>query len=648
MSSFEYIKDSKKTVLTPELAKKLADEITAKYKTLDTKRNPQKEDAKTLQEMLDRDAIKEIKYNETVSTDDIYELKESLRANLRQYLNNNLENFVVQGRDKRSHQNAPSQKEYLVYNLRDMDFKTEAKQVVDNFLIWGELITFTSWKVKINEYRRPINQIQADYLKLQTKIQAGEELDEIEQENYLRIEMAVNDGKSHVILINKEYEGAKIEAINPEFFVYDTYCSDFDSAFKADKKPTTYDNIITEKNFKLDEEAHKALNPQMSETDPTEKENSEEDNKNTGRVELIQVFGDIKLDDGTLLRNYFVVIANEKHVIRFEPNPYLINPYTCEAVIRDHRTKRGRSLLKVSIPHSLVSSYIMTKMLQILALVQNPPWYGKKGTFKNSGEKEIGPGVFLEHDDDLTPDQRPQPMTHYAQALDPSFAFLEKFKAMMQALTGIFPYMSGIQDDTDRTLGEANILMNGQQVRLMMVIDDIQDFLLKNISKVAKILSDYKFGQEILPKYKDNGDFEETEITDEIRQGNYKFDYTDRRSHFEKRQESDKFVAGVQGFVNSGADVNINETYKSWLDTWSFKDIERFINSHPLDKMLDSLPPEIETPSGMVSKDQIKEDLAGQLDQFMQALQGAMNEPTGNPALAGMQGDQGSIQPPVL
>lgn len=627
MPSFTYRKEDQEFELTEELATKLASTIIENRKEFIRRRKQQKEDAQVLIDQLDREAIKEIVYNKTVNTDDLFALKESFRANLRKYLDENIENFDTTGRDEQSDENKIKQKESLTYSIREMDFKTQGKELIDQFCIWGEFITYTEWVTNVKQVRRPADQLQGMIQELETKLAEGKELDQYEQQNYYSLLTASAQGKQFAIILQKTYEGVKIKAVDPDRFDYDVY-NDFDSALKTEQMFAEYEQLLEEQSYKLDENAKEALKPRIteSEKETTVKVDESVNDKETGQVELIQAIGDIRLADGTLLKNYFVVIANDKHVIRFEPNPYLINPYTIIATIKNYKTKRGVSVLSKAAVHVLISSYILTGMLDLLALVKEPVSFGKiPDSAKNKGRVVFTPGMNIEPDENTMPGQELKFLTHYAAAIDPSFAFLEKFKSMMQEVTGISNYMSGVEDDRDKAVGVANLEFNAQQIRLMMVIDDLQDFLLKNWAKLAELKSNYEFGESVIPINRETG-FDSLKIDDTVRQGNYKYDYTDKRNYFERRQEADKFTLGVEKFKAMGAKVHTDELYKDWLRTWDKKDVEKYIMSDEFDQMIESLPPVIETPMGQIPKDAIKQQLAQTLNQLMtQLMQGGVN-----------------------
>ncbi len=575
MSSFEYIKENKTIKLDDKLAEKLAIELSGKWKKFDDKRKRQLDDAETILNRLNRDAISEIEFNDTVDTDSIYELHESLRANLRKHIEHNIENFSVFGRDKESHDNSPIQKESIIFSFRDMKFKDEAKKILDDFMVSGELIAFTGWYEKVKQVRRQQENI-VPVLDNEDNI-IGEETK-----------------KEIVIQDQKVYEGVKCNYISYKDFVYDVYAKDFDSALKIQRNYVTYDDIKAEQNFKLSEDAKEALNPiKTSETESNttfqSSNSSEEQEREEGKVKLYECWGDIKLKDGTLLKNYLVVIANEKYIIRFEPNPYIINPYTIRRVITDNSTLRGVSLIKVAIGHSVVSAFILSKMLKILWLVQNPPWIGPEGAKSETGETEWEPGKYYGFDE-WTGADAPIPVKFDSSVIN--FKFIDYFKSIMQSTTGIFPYMAGIQDETNRTATESGILINGQQVRLMMNVDEIQDFILDLTEKTAELKANYMFDNESLPQISDDGQYKELTVTPDIRQGNYKYDYTDKRSFFEKQQEADKFLMGIKQFAEMGIPVNGEEAFKYYLENQEIKNVDRFITIDPIEEQFKRLPPE--------------------------------------------------------
>ena len=68
--------------------------------------------------------------------------------------------FDVSGENRDSNNISNKQKAMLVDIFEKMEFQKTCDKVIDNALLFGELISFTAWKKKYQEYRRPIEFFQ--------------------------------------------------------------------------------------------------------------------------------------------------------------------------------------------------------------------------------------------------------------------------------------------------------------------------------------------------------------------------------------------------------------------------------------------------------------------------------------------------------
>ena len=62
--------------------------------------------------------------------------------------------FDVSGENRDSNNKSNKQKAMLVDIFEKMDFQKTCDKVIDNALLYGELISFTAWKKNYEEYRR--------------------------------------------------------------------------------------------------------------------------------------------------------------------------------------------------------------------------------------------------------------------------------------------------------------------------------------------------------------------------------------------------------------------------------------------------------------------------------------------------------------
>ena len=110
--------------------------------------------------------------------------------------------------------------------------------------------------------------------------------------------------------------------------------------------------------------------------------------KNSGKtvserkIEVLEYWGDIELENGEVLKNKLIVIAGRSVLIRYEDNPFIINPFIHANIIECPATGRGISPLRVALILNNISSTILNKQLDALALMMNPPYLAPKGCFK--------------------------------------------------------------------------------------------------------------------------------------------------------------------------------------------------------------------------------------------------------------------------
>jgi len=132
----------------------LAKDLGAKFEQLDKERSVQLQDGKSIKAMIDHELLSEIEFGTEVNTDDMYELRETMRANLRKYIESNLENFTVLAESDSAYEVVEAQKQNLVEIQKKNKIKDEYKKTIDNMLIYGELISFCEWSEEYKNVRR--------------------------------------------------------------------------------------------------------------------------------------------------------------------------------------------------------------------------------------------------------------------------------------------------------------------------------------------------------------------------------------------------------------------------------------------------------------------------------------------------------------
>jgi hypothetical protein len=109
-----------------------------------------------------------------------------------------------------------------------------------------------------------------------------------------------------------------------------------------------------------------------------------------------------------------------------------------------------------------------------------------------------------------------------------------------------------------------------------MIVDIInQDLIIPNVEKVAKLCADFKSGVETIFVSKDNKQ-EYIEIDDSVRQGDYKYTYSDNSATAVKSEQADLVVSAVEKFAQV-IPLNIQEIFLWYFEQKGVDNPERFL-----------------------------------------------------------------------
>ena len=527
----------------------LVDRITRKFDNYEGTRSSQIADLASV-----RNAIYEIKspvrgaWDSKVELPNMYELAQTLKAHITQNVYSHPETmFDVSGTDQESQAFANKQKAMLVKTFEEMDFESELEKIVNGIIEAGEATLFVGWETRVKRTRRA---------------QTFEE------------KMLDFTNKGFVIEEKVVYDNAKIKYIHPEDFVFDKYDADnWDSCSKIYRTFKTLDEIRSDKaNNYLNELKLEDLKGVVAKNSkrPTSFDNN--------KIEVFEFLGDIELRNGKLLKNWFITVAGRKHIIRFESNPFVINPFIHANIIENPATGRGISPIRVALVLNDISSEILNKQLDALALTMNPPYLAPKGCFR--GQQNISPGKIIEYDAALMP-TTPTPL-NFDKAMV-GWDFLNYFKTTIESATGIFKNMSGNIQEQARTATELNYSASGQESRLNMLLEEInRKIIIPAVEKTADIIANFKLGKETIA-VNEHGQTSFIEIDDSIRNANYIYRYGDRKAIFERKSRFKELFEVVQAF----AQVDVIAQNIDWLECFKFA-LEQYgienVNNFLLDK----------------------------------------------------------------
>lgn len=473
--------------------------------------------------------------------------------------------FDVSGENQDSDNFSNKQKAMLVDILEKMNYQKTCDNVIDNALLYGELISFTAWKKRYEEYRRPIeffkNIFSDDFQKLP------------------RVMEAISQGKNYWTDSKKIYDNPFIYPVNPANLVFDVSQKDnWDDCPKIYRSFKCPQDIINNQLYSIDSLT-------ASEIKNLVKTNNEPYNKDVKRhldevvdgqtVEILEHWGDLKLPDGTILKNWHAVVVARKYLVRFKKNETIINPFTYGTFIQDPESKRGISPLYSILSIAHAQEDLFNRTLNMQALSENPPLLAPEGFFTQE-EINLYPGKIIEYGDNLSPSAAFKQLTFEHTVFSNDISFLD---SLMSEVSGIYPSMIGIDEDSVKTATEITTKTQGQMTRLAMLLDIINQYLIiPNVKNVAKLCADFKSGIETVYINKNNQK-ELIEIDDSVRQADYKYTYSDRTMINEKSNKADLLVQAIDKFSQK-ITLDLPEIFVWYFEQKGVENPERFLTQN--------------------------------------------------------------------
>lgn len=473
--------------------------------------------------------------------------------------------FDVSGENQDSDNFSNKQKAMLVDILEKMNYQKTCDTVIDNALLYGELISFTAWKKCYEEYRRPIeffkNIFSDDFQKLP------------------RVMEAISQGKNYWTDSKKIYDNPFIYPVNPANLVFDVSQKDnWDDCPKIYRSFKCPQDIINNQLYSIDSLT-------ASEIKNLVKTNNEPYNKDVKKhldevvdgqtVEILEHWGDLKLPDGTILKNWHAVVVARKYLVRFKKNETIINPFTYGTFIQDPESKRGISPLYSILSIAHAQEDLFNRTLNMQALSENPPLLAPEGFFTQE-EINLYPGKIIEYGDNLSPSAAFKQLTFEHTVFSNDISFLD---SLMSEVSGIYPSMIGIDEDSVKTATEITTKTQGQMTRLAMLLDIINQYLIiPNVKNVAKLCADFKSGVETVYINKNNQK-ELIEIDDSVRQADYKYTYSDRTMINEKSNKADLLVQAIDKFSQK-ITLDLPEIFVWYFEQKGVENPERFLTQN--------------------------------------------------------------------
>lgn len=604
MFEFTVEKEQNTRKLSETDAKKTAEKVGELWTLWDNTRSKQK----TIADKLRPELYLDTRENKKVDKDDewksdihlnkLYSLNQTQQAFIWDNIYSNIENlFDVEGKDEQSDKTAMLQKSNLVDIFHKMGVKKKLDACIEYLGSVGEACLFVSWKKKYKQVRRRLDAF-ADMPNLVY-------------------------GTSAFGVFNKEvYNGANVEAINPLDLVFDSHVNPedaekWDSCGKIIKTWETYDSIANNKLYDLKKSQLQELKQKL------EAENKDKDEFKTkkvdtvidgNRIEVLQYWGDYTLEDGTTLRNWYIVSIGREYLAVFEPNRWVINPILNCALVRDPESKRG-------IPE-LWSIYDLCKEQENKVNLQNdaqslnlnPPAYSPEGFFKENKVK-LYPGKQVEYKQGL---EDPSSIIKMSFPLLSNENIIQYYDEVASSVSGIFPNMQGQDEEKNVTATEIKVKVQGQTTRLSKILDTIkQNVVVPMVEKVADLEANMRFGDSEIFVNKNNIKTSQI-IGDEVRQGNYEYKYTDN-SGIQKKLALNQTLTQIFTPVWNDPSVALNkpEIVKEALNNAGIENPDKYLSATNNMPMMGNVPtppqePEI-SPQGQFNPEGMN---IGQVNPF--------------------------------
>ncbi len=607
--TFEYIveKENKTHKMSKDEVKQLAERISSDFENYNSRRRQNLNQSEELiDEIFFKKNFKTVdpkdKYNNwktKVRMCKTYMFYQVLKAFIwKNVYANTSSMFDVAGENQESDNDSNKQKAVLVDKFEKMGYSKTCDKIIDYALFHGELVSFVAWKKKTEERRRLIT--------------------ENDIENPRAIE-ALQNGKFHFIDEKTIYDDPFVYPVNPANLVFDAAQKEnWDECPKIYKTYKVPDDIINNKYYTVSKEVAEDIRNSVDKDITTDgsQQNKDLEHKigNSKTVEVLEHWGNLTLKDGTVLKNWHVVVVARKHVVRFEKNNRIINPFTFGAWITDPETGRGISPLYCVLSLANLQEDLMNRTCDMQTLQENPPIYAPKGFFDDE-EVQLYPGKIIEFGDNLSPSAI-KAMEFSVSVFLNDITFLSD---MMAEVSGIFPNMAGADEAKAKTATEISTKAQGQLTRLSMLIDTInQDLIVEDVKKVAKLCADFKSGDEDI--FVDNGNNKETiTITDGIRQAEYRYTYSDRTATTERSNKADLVAEAAERFANF-VPLNAQELFTWYMEQKDIENPERFLQQQ------DTIP--IELQQMLMQNPQIKQ----MVEMFEQQKQNQQETGVENPS----------------
>lgn len=367
--------------------------------------------------------------------------------------------FSVEARTLSAAEKANYVKAWLLYQLDEMGFITKFGSFLKQLVIIGNSGAAIYWKKVARTVRENVQVPVFD--------EAGNitEIKEEEQE----VEKVI-------------YDGPELELINMLDVVFDPAVSNWEEGLIIHRTYRSYEQVSSNPVYKNTKELK---NSNVSKDDPYVSDSVKAfDMEETGgpkgnQVKLYSAYGDFQVDD-KVYYDYIAVVANDEHLIRFEPNPYPAKPFIFCVYENVPNELYGVGAIEPGLGIQYLVNTFSNQKADVLSLLINGMWAYVDDGIIDPEEIVAKPGALIAVKDP----NNIRPL-HPDTTVALSYNEIAQLKAEYQEVTGATKYFTGGTSlDFSKTATEVAALQQAGVIRFSEVIQNIEENALKRVIKL--------------------------------------------------------------------------------------------------------------------------------------------------------------------
>lgn len=559
--------ENKKISLTPEKRQNICSDILkyfeSYYKDLDASKQ---ETLKILGELYP--GLYKQDYNKISKIPDVYEQFKTYTSAIHRACTSSYDSMLdVEGCDLPSNNLVGIYKASLIYDFNDINLMRELDEVVDDWAIKGEGAMYVNWRT--------------EYVRLKVE----EPTATINPETGL-IDVDIRKTFKDVPV----YAAVNAKRIDPHnLYIDKTQTKNWDHCKKIYRDFIPITDILANKDYDLTPTEKAELLQEVKNNDEIGDLRAKQicsDTRFIGdKVEVLEFEGDYMLPDSTnIIRRLEAVVIAGKYLAKFRPSEKPRSPIIWDTYMARPDSGRGQSPLKVSYFLNQLENMCVDLQLKSWELNVVPTMLAPKGALVTNNK--LKPGVPIEYDPGVLNGATPQKLD-FSSGLR-GFDFANYFKIKMEGATGITQYMQGSQDGAVRTASEASYIHSGATMRMAL-----ESHLFNNriILPLMRTYALFKKVYDTTERDVRMPDGTYRKVTEEVRQGNYRFIIGGAQSAVEREAETNKLIQllGLPTFQSliSQLDITTIQNFLIWLlNRMNFKETSQIFALLGIDKAI--------------------------------------------------------------